>query len=552
VTQFGYRPEEFLAGAISFAAIVHPDDLERVNAEVQEYSSQWIDQFRQEYRILSKEGKVRWIDDHTVIERDAAGIITHYQGIIIDITERKRAEDELQLTQLCVDKASIGVLRVTTDGKIVFANEYTSRSLGYSREELCTMSVFDIDPAFILSEWAEHRQKVYTAGSGTFESIHRRKDGSTFPVEVTVNHFDFKGKGVTFSFSKDISVRKRTEEALRVSEEKFRVLAETSPAGIALYQGENLIYTNPAVESMLGYTNEELAQMKFWDWVHEDSREMVRKRGLARMRGEAVPSQYECKFVTKYGEARWAIVSVGLIEFKGKPAGIVTLIDVTDAKQAEEQVRSSLAEKEILLKEIHHRVKNNLQIISTLLELQSDYITDDNSLKFFRESQDRIQSMALVHEKLYQTEDFSLIDFQGYIESLTNHLYRSYVTFPEHISLSVEAGNVTLGIDEAIPCGLIINELVSNSLKYAFPEGRHGKITISFQPEDPDRVVLTVSDTGIGLPDGLDFTHTETLGLQLVNMLVKQLKGVITVRNDHGATFVIKLKRNHFAFTEKA
>jgi two-component sensor histidine kinase len=279
---------------------------------------------------------------------------------------------------------------------------------------------------------------------------------------------------------------------------------------------------------------------------------MVRMRGLARLRGEETPSQYGCKFATKSGETRWAIISAGLIEFKGKPTVIGTLIDVTDARQAEEKVRSSLAEKETLLKEIHHRVKNNLQIISTLLELQSDYITDENSLKFFRESQNRIQSMALVHEKLYQSKDFSLIDFQGYIESLTKHLYRSYIADPEQVSLSVKAGNVTLGIDEAIPCGLIINELVSNSLKYAFPKGRHGEITIRFQAEDPDWLVITVADTGIGLPDDLDFTHTETLGLQLVNMLVKQLKGVITLRNDHGATFVIKLKVKHLAVTEDA
>ena len=545
VTQFGYRPEEFLAGAIPFAAIVHPDDLERVSAEVREYSLQGIDQFRQEFRILSKEGKVRWIDDHTVIERDAAGIITHYQGIVIDITDRKRAEDELQLTQLCVDKALIGVHRVDPDGKVVFANEYMSRCLGYSREELCTMSIFDIDPTLTLSGWAEHRQNVYAAGSKTFESIHRRKDGTTFPVEVTVNHFDFKGKGVAFSFSMDISVRKRAEKALRESEEKFRVLAETSPVGIALYQGERLIYTNPAIECMLGYTKEELARMRFWDWVHEDFRESVRKRSLARLRGEQASRQYECRFVKQDGESRWAIISAGLIELMGKPAGILTLIDVTDARQAEEQVRSSLAEKEILLKEIHHRVKNNLQIVSTLLELQSDYITDDDSLKFFRESQDRIRSMALVHEKLYKTKDFSLIDFQGYIESLTNYLFRSYITDPKQVVFSVAAGNVALGIDDAIPCGLIINELVSNSLKYAFPEGRQGGIAVNFQAEDQGWIVLTVADNGIGLPDGLDFTDTETLGLQLVNMLVKQLRGVVALRNDHGAVFTIKFKCKH-------
>ena len=214
-----------------------------------------------------------------------------------------------------------------------------------------------------------------------------------------------------------------------------------------------------------------------------------------------------------------------------------------DKIMTEEQLRASLSEKEILLKEIHHRVKNNLQVICTLLELQSDYIVDDRSRKYFMESQDRIRSMALVHEKLYQVKDFSCIDFTGYINSLTNYLYRSYVTDPERVSLTTDVGNVTLGIDEAIPCGLIINELVSNSLKYALPDGRKGDITVRFQADNQGLITLTVADNGAGFPAGLNFRETDSLGLQLVNMLTTQLRGDIDLRTDKGTEFTIHFKK---------
>jgi PAS domain S-box-containing protein len=333
-----------------------------------------------------------------------------------------------------------------------------------------------------------------------------------------------------------------TEKTLRESEERFRVLAETSMAGIALYQGEQFVYANPATARIFGCTVAELLEMKFWDWAHGDSREMVRKRELARLQCQAEPAQYECRVAAKSDEQKWVLVSVGCLEFRGKPAGIATFIDITETKRAEEQLRASLSEKEILLKEIHHRVKNNLQVICTLLELQSDYIVDDPSRKFFMESQDRIRSMALVHEKLYQTKDFSRIDFAGYINSLTSHLYRSYVASPEQVTLSAEVGDVALGIDEAIPCGLIINELISNALKYAFTDGRKGIVSVRFRMDDQGMITLTVTDNGVGFPVGLNFRETDSLGLQLVNMLTKQLQGDINLDTDQGTIFTIRFK----------
>jgi two-component sensor histidine kinase len=215
---------------------------------------------------------------------------------------------------------------------------------------------------------------------------------------------------------------------------------------------------------------------------------------------------------------------------------------ITLCELAATHLRTSLAEKEILIKEIHHRVKNNLQIVFTLLDLQSGYIMDEQSLEIFRESKNRIRTIALVHEKLYQTRKFTAIDFNGYLESLADHLFRSYVMDPERTSLEIDAEAVELGIDDAIPCGLIVNELVSNSLKYAFPDSQRGKITIRFQKGDNELIVMTVADNGVGLPPGLDISATETLGLQLVTILARQLRGSIELEREQGTKITIKFQ----------
>lgn len=538
VTQFGYSPEVFTSGEVAYSSIIYPDDLENVVSGVAEYASRSVDRFNLEYRIVTREGAVRWVEERTVAKRDKEGELVCYQGIVIDITDRKQAEQELLLAKFCIDTAGIGIFH-TDEHQIFNANDYACKSLGYTVDELRTMPISDIDPVVTSEKILEIKRSLEATGSATHQTVHRRRDGTMFPVEITTSAMEFQGKHYSVSFVQDISERKRTEDALRESEEKFRVLAETSPAAIALYQGEEVIYINPTAARLIGYTTDELSRFSFWGCVHDDFKETVRERGLARMRGEPVPSQYECKFVSKSGKELWAIVSVGCIEYKGKPAGIVTLIDTTEAKLAEEKMRSSLAEKEILLKEVHHRVKNNLQIVCSLLDLQSDYIEDEHSRNFFLDSQNRIRSMALIHQKLYQSESLAFIDMREYIEDLANYLFSCGVKEPGLVHLKVDVGEVSLGMDEAIPCGLIINELISNSLKHAFPDDREGEITVMCSIGEDGWITLLVSDNGVGLPPDLDFRKTDTLGLQLVAMLVKQLRGRIESSGDNGTLWKI-------------
>jgi two-component sensor histidine kinase/CBS domain-containing protein len=217
--------------------------------------------------------------------------------------------------------------------------------------------------------------------------------------------------------------------------------------------------------------------------------------------------------------------------------------ELKERRRTEEQLKLSLKEKEVLLKEIHHRVKNNLQVISSVLRLQSDYIKDDRVLTLFKDSQNRIRSMALIHEKLHQSNNLLKINFDEYIRDLADNLLRSYAANSQSATLSTEAIDVWLNIDTAIPCGLIINELVSNALKHAFPAPKlENQIFIKLSPMDDNRYTLAVQDNGIGFPPDVDFRNTESLGLELVCIFTEQLEGEIECEQTNGAgtTFTIK------------
>jgi two-component sensor histidine kinase/CHASE2 domain-containing sensor protein len=203
-------------------------------------------------------------------------------------------------------------------------------------------------------------------------------------------------------------------------------------------------------------------------------------------------------------------------------------------------LKGLLEEKDVLLKEIHHRVKNNLQVISSLLNLQSNAIDDASMRQVFAESRNRVRSMALIHEKLYQSGDLSRIDFEDYLRALTTGLQTSFGGRSTAVRILVEVEGIKLSVDSAVPCGLIVNELVTNCFKYAFGDGRSGEIHIGLRRSEPSRLQLVVSDNGIGFPKSLDFRNTESLGMQIVTTLTEQLEGTITLRNGVGTTFEIQ------------
>jgi two-component sensor histidine kinase len=222
----------------------------------------------------------------------------------------------------------------------------------------------------------------------------------------------------------------------------------------------------------------------------------------------------------------------------GEPAVLTVVRDISARKAAEEQVRKSLREKETLLKEIHHRVKNNLQVVSGLINLQAIYIPDQRSRQLYKDSQNRIKTMALIHEELYQHDDLASIDFADYIRGLASNLAASYGVEPARISLDVE--QLLVPLDTAIPCGLIVNELVSNALKHAFPEERKGMIKIYFSSDENDGYILEVTDDGVGIPAEMQFGGNTSLGMQLVSLLAEQLGARLESSRERGTSFVLR------------
>ena len=211
----------------------------------------------------------------------------------------------------------------------------------------------------------------------------------------------------------------------------------------------------------------------------------------------------------------------------------------SELTQTNAKLAGLLHEKELLLKEVHHRVKNNLQVISSLLNLQSDYIKDPESLQVFAESRNRVRSMALIHEKLYQSHDLARIDFADYLRSLTRNLQSSFSKKSASVQIGVEVEDLMLGVDSAVPCGLIVNELVTNCFKYAFPGDRSGKIQITMTRGSSEGLKLSVSDNGVGFPKDVDFKNTNSLGMQIINTLAEQLDGTIHMSNGVGTKFEI-------------
>lgn len=341
---------------------------------------------------------------------------------------------------------------------------------------------------------------------------------------------------------------KQAKISLWESEEKYRALAENAMDGIYIINPGGFEYVNSAFEKIFGYKAKEVCHkdFNFFDLIYPEDRKLIAEREEARKKGNKLPPLYLFRVLTKDGKIKH--VEVNTIPLPGKKVRILGILrDITERMQSEKQLKASLREKEVLLREIHHRVKNNMQVISSLLNLQSSRIKNKNVFEMFKKSRDRIRSMALIHEKLYQSKDFARIDLASYIQSLVVHLLHSYNVDPDVIKLKTEIEDIFLDINTAIPCGLIINELVSNSLKHAFPElntrqkkrKKMSEILIRIHSDEKDLTTLIVGDNGVGLPKDFDIRKAKSLGLQLVNDLVEQLEGAIKHQKRRGTVFKI-------------
>ena len=333
--------------------------------------------------------------------------------------------------------------------------------------------------------------------------------------------------------------RLQAQEKLRQSEEKFRLLAENVTDIIMQLDSEgNYLYVSPSIEEITGHHFSELLGKKCYDYIHPDDKTRVHE-AHRQIKISGIAPTIEFRLHCKNGEYKWVESKARKIfaESRENEGTILSVIrDISERKAFEEKLKANLREKELLLNEIHHRVKNNLQIISSLLNLQSARIDSQEAKDGFKKSVYRIRTIAQVHEMLYRSDNLAAIEFVDYAKDLSRTLFIAYYTPDTDLSLQIEGKNTKLGIDKAIPCGLLLNELITNSLKHAFKGKKKGTIKIKFS-DLGDSYRLMVADNGVGLPDG--FPLKDSMGSKLLRALVDQLEGTLEIDRSQGAKFII-------------
>ena len=443
-------------------------------------------------------------------------------------SKRKEVEEEIRrLAKFSAENPS-PVMRIARNGAILYANQSSAPILTTWEQDVGEQAPDSC-----------HEQIATALDSGISKEIELECNGQIFscilaPI-VTEQYVTIYGR--------DITERKRAEDKLCESEEKLRLISETldEVSWMADPAISKILHVSAAYERVWGRSCESLYQnpISFIEAIHPEDRTRVLADHEIKKLGQ--PFDHEYRIIRPDGEIRY-IWDRGypVRDAHGQVRRYVGVAqDITERKQAEDLIQASLTEKETLLREIHHRVKNNLQLVASLLNLQAGYVKDEESRGAFRTSQNRIYSMALIHEKLYGSRDLVHIDFAAYVRGLAVDLFVAYAQGAGAIDAKVNAEGLFLSLDTAISCGLILNELISNALKHAFPAGRAGEIRVDFRQDDEGRYTLAVANDGVAFPADLDWRNTKSLGLQLVMILVNQLGGTIELRRDRGTEFKI-------------
>jgi len=395
----------------------------------------------------------------------------------------------------------------------------------------------------IAREIAPNTPFIFVSGKiGEDFAVEMLKEGAT--DYVLKNNLTKLPHAVTRALreAKEKIEKLRAEQALKEREERYRTLFEYFPNYVVVLALDGrIIDLNHAAAKFSPLPREETVGMYFTDLqsvTGEDSsyyQEMFSKF----MAGEDVGT-FESSLISREGEKRIMEIYPAPLYKNGELFAVQVIAqDITERKKAETEINASLEEKEMLLGEINGRVRNYMHMISSLLELQSVYMKDEENREVLKDNKNRVKSMLLIHDGFSMSEDFALIDFSQYIKKLIGLITDSYHVDTERIKMITKTDGLMLDIDAAIPCGLIVNELLTNAVKHAFPGNRKGEVRVEFGLDNHENDVLIVKDNGVGLSDDIDFNKSETMGFQLVNTLVNQLKGSIILSREEGTTFQI-------------
>jgi two-component system CheB/CheR fusion protein len=496
-------------------------------------------------QLGTSDGRIIVVD--LVANRYSVGGQEVVQINIWDVTARNRAFEELRDSEerfrLFVDSVrDYGLFQTDMDGLISSWNSGAERMLGYTETEILGQPFACI---FTPEDQAKNQpeQELATArskGSSEDEHWHVRKNGDRFFASgVLTSVRDQAGHLRGFAkVMRDITERNRADELLR---EQAHLLELSQDLIIVRKLDGTILFSNRAAAQKYGWSKEEtsgkvvhvLLRTQFPRPVEEIENELLT---LGRWEGELVHMRRDNSLIIVW--SRWALQ----LDAQGDPSSVLEInSDISERKRSEEQVLASLREKEVLLKEIHHRVKNNLQIISSLLNLQMDFLIDKQAQAILQEMNTRVRSIAAIHEMLYAATDLSRINFAQYLQTLVKDVASVYVDHAGGVRVEVDAEQVSLEIVQAVPCGLIVNELLTNALKHAFPENRHGLINIFFRNLGKE-CVLEVADNGIGLSAKIIPAGAKSMGYQLLDLLVQQIKGQMEIHRSSGTRFTITFR----------
>ncbi len=488
-----------------------------------------------------------------------------FQGtvhIISDITERKNTEESLKDSEkryrTVVESIKEGIILQKATGEILTWNKSAEEIFGTGADEAIGQCLTGKEWPTIHEDGTRFEGKDHPSMitlktgksvTGTIMGIVQ-PDGEIKWIEINTNPLFVDDPetppSVVISFS-DITDRRKAEEALKKREKDLQLILDSTTDGIWTWDMKSGdIFFSDKYYTMLGYTPSDFpASHESWsNLLHPSDRELTVELVNNKLFVEKEGFDIEFRLKTKGGDYLWIRARAKIADWDEAGAPLYVIgnhEDITKRKAAEAQIKSNLHEKEILLQEIHHRVKNNMQVVASLLNLQSQKVDDTTVKEALRESQNRIYAMSTVHELLHESKDLSQIRLKPFLTRIVNSLVRSYAVNQGRIQLKIEVADVSIGIYQASPLCLTINELVSNSMKYAFPESVEGEIIIGLSLKENDKINMTIADDGVGLSDGLDWRSPETLGLHLVRVLVEdQLDGSIELDRSNGTKFSIE------------